>query len=142
MNIVDNIRNELYSRGLKLTMQRIVIYEVLLKHTHHPTADDIIEEVSKKHPNISQGTIYKTLELFVNVGLIRKIKSEDDVMRYDPNPEKHHHIYIDKSDEIIDYFDEELDDMLREYFKRKKIPNIAIKDLSLQINGEYAGYNK
>ncbi len=122
---------------LKVTPQRIAVLEALYKLKNHPTADKIKEYVVKNHPGISVGTIYKTLETFVGKGLIKKVKTEEDVMRYDAVPERHHHLYYENTNRIEDFFDEKLNLMLEEYFKKKKIPHFKIKDIKLHIIGTF-----
>lgn len=123
--------------SLKVTPQRLAVLDALKNVMGHPTADKIKEYVVKNHPNIAAGTIYKTLETFVERGLIKKVKTEKDVMRYDAVLEKHHHLYFEDTENIEDYFDDELDTLLDEYFKKKKIPNFKVKDIKLQIIGTY-----
>ena len=123
--------------NLKVTPQRIAVLEALNNLKNHPTADKIKEYVVKNHPNIAVGTIYKTLETFVEKGLVKKVKTEKDVMRYDAILNKHHHLYCEDSERIQDFFDDELDNMIDKYFKKKKIPNFKVKDIKLQIIGTF-----
>ncbi|HSL87778.1 MAG TPA: transcriptional repressor [Ignavibacteriaceae bacterium] len=132
-----NIGIELKNNNLKVTPQRIAVLEALTSLKDHPTADKIKEYVVKNHPNIAVGTIYKTLETFVEKGLVKKVKTDKDVMRYDAILDKHHHLYCEKSERIEDFFDETLNEMLEEYFKKKKIPNFKVKDIKLQIIGAF-----
>jgi len=127
----------LKENGLKVTPQRLIVYEAITKSPHHPTADQIIKKVRQKNPNISAGTIYKTLETFVRNGIIMKVKTEADVMRYDGVTEKHHHLYCSESNRIEDYYDENLNSMLEDYFKSKQIPNFRLKDFKLQLMGNF-----
>jgi Fur family transcriptional regulator, peroxide stress response regulator len=127
---------------LKITPQRLAVLEALVDLKNHPTAEKIKEHVIKNHPNIAVGTIYKTLETFVEKGIVKKVKSEKDIMRYDAVLEKHHHLYGDRTEEIADYFDNELDEMLEKYFKSKKIPNFHVKEIKLQINGTFLSKKK
>ena len=128
---------DLKKSNLKVTPQRIAVLEALNNLTDHPTADRIKEYVVKNHPNIAVGTIYKTLETFVDKGLVKKVKTERDVMRYDAILDKHHHLYCEDTERIEDFFDNKLNDMLEEYFKKKKIPNFKVKDIKLQIIGTF-----
>ena len=128
---------DLKSSNLKVTPQRIAVLEALNSLKDHPTADKIKEYVVQNHPNIAVGTIYKTLETFVEKGLVKKVKTEKDVMRYDAILEKHHHLYCEDTEHIEDFFDDELNAMLEKYFKKKKIPNFKIKDIKLQIIGTF-----
>src|SRR4030042_602018 len=123
----------LTSNGLKVTPQRIAILEAVTILKNHPTADNISEYVRQRHPNVASGTIYKILETFVEKKIIRKVKTESDIMRYDAVKERHHHIYCTECDEIQDYFDEELDLLLENYFKTKRIQNFKIKDVKFKI---------
>jgi Fur family transcriptional regulator, peroxide stress response regulator len=128
---------DLKNGNLKVTPQRIAVLEALNNLKEHPTADKIKEYVVKNHPNIAVGTIYKTLETFVETGLVKKVKTEKDVMRYDAILDNHHHLYCKDSERIEDFFDEELDSMLEKYFMKKRIPNFKVKDIKLQIIGTF-----
>lgn len=129
--------NNLKNSNLKVTPQRMAVYEALSNLNNHPTAEKVKEYVVKNHPNIAVGTIYKTLETFVEKGLVKKVKTEKDIMRYDPILQKHHHLYCENTEHIEDFFDEKLNTMLEEYFKKKKIPNFKVKDIKLQIIGTF-----
>ena len=128
---------DLKDSNLKVTPQRIAVLEALNNLKEHPTADKIKEYVVRNHPNIAVGTIYKTLETFVDKGLVKKVKTEQDVMRYDAILENHHHLYCEDTERIEDFFDDQLNNMLEEYFKKKKIPNFKVKDIKLQIIGTF-----
>jgi Fur family peroxide stress response transcriptional regulator len=131
------IGTDLKNHNLKVTPQRVAVLEALNNLKDHPTADNIKEYVVKNHPNIAVGTIYKTLETFVEKGLVKKVKTERDFMRYDAILEKHHHLYCEETERIEDYFDEKLNTILEEYFKKKKILNFKVKDIKLQIIGTF-----
>ncbi len=131
----------LRSKGLKVTPQRIAVFEAVLKRKNHPTAIEISEYIKKEHPHISVGTVYKVLDLLVEKGLLKKVKSEKEVMRYDAFTAPHHHLYDSESDRILDFEDPELDRILQDYFSRKKIEGFKIKDISLQIIGEFHPQN-
>lgn len=133
----EDISNKLAVKGLKVTPQRIAILEAIIKLDNHPTAENIIEYIRKNHPNISVATVYKVLDALVENELIRKVKTEKDIMRYDAIMESHHHIYCSDSDRIEDYVDDELNEMLERYFTQKKIPDFRIEDIRLQIIGKY-----
>lgn len=123
---------------LKITPQRLAVLEALLTRKDHPTAERICDLIQASHPNIATGTVYKTLETFVQRGLIRKVGTDRDVMRYDAITEPHHHLYCAKSDRIADYTDPELQEMIEHYFKQHEIPGFTIADIRLQIIGEFS----
>ncbi len=69
--------------------------------------------------------------------LIKKVKTDKDIMRYDAIMEKHHHLYCSETDRIEDYIDDELNKMIDEYFMEKNITGFQIKDIKLQIIGKF-----
>lgn len=131
-----NIKETLSEAGLKVTHQRIVIMDAILKLDNHPTVEQIYENIKDANPSISIGTVYKTVETFVNSGLLSKVSTNEGQMRYDPKLHNHGHIYCSNTSEIIDYYDEELNDMILTFFKKKKVNNLRIKNITLQINGD------
>lgn len=135
--LIEDIRNKFSEKGLKITPQRVVILEAIYKLNNHPTADNIIEYIRESHPNIATGTVYKVLETLVENGLIRKVKTDKDIMRYDGIVENHHHLYCSECDLIEDYLDEELDKLLKNHFKNKNIKGFKIEDIVLQIRGTF-----
>jgi len=137
MTDVTKIRDHIANSGLKVTPQRIAVYKALIDIKDHPTAEMVKRHVVRDNPSISLGTVYKTLEIFEEKNLIAKVRTEEDVMRYDPILDKHHHLFCQKTEQIGDYYDEELNQLLNEYFQTKNIPNFKIKDIKLHIIGEY-----
>lgn len=135
------IRDKLSTRGLKITPQRIIILEAVYSLNNHPTADNIIEHIHRTHPNIAQGTVYNALDTLVEKGLIKKVKTDGDVMRYDGMTEAHHHLYHSNGGLIEDYVDLELDELLKEYFKSRKINGFEIEEIVLQIRGTSTNAN-
>lgn len=132
-----SFREKLKNKGLKVTPQRVAIYEAVVNLRNHPTAENIIEYIKKNHPNISVGTVYKVLESLVENQLLKKVKSEKDVMRYDAIMEQHHHLYCTQTEKIEDFEDPELDKIITLYFAKKKIKGFKVKDITLQITGEF-----
>jgi Fur family transcriptional regulator, peroxide stress response regulator len=133
----EEISSKLFTKGLKVTPQRIAILEAISKLKNHPTAENIIEYIRKNHPNISVATVYNVLDALVSSDLVRKVKTEKDIMRYDAVLESHHHIYCSDSERIEDYYDNELNELLEKYFERKRIPDFKVEDIKLQIIGKY-----
>ncbi len=138
---MDSIRNrildDLNKSGLKITPQRMAVLEVLIKSKDHPTAESIHRQVSESIPGISITTIYNTLDTFVEKHLVGRVKTDADVMRYEPVTEHHHHLYSSASDRMEDYYDPELDRMLVKYFKKKEIKNFKISEIKLQLMGDF-----
>jgi Fur family peroxide stress response transcriptional regulator len=132
----EEIRDKLIAAGIKATQQRIVIYEALSLTKKHPRAEDLYEKIRLNNPSISLATVYKTLELFVQHDLVHKVKTQQDSVRYDFNTSKHSHIYCTTTNQIIDFDDEKLQQMLEQYLKSKRIANFKVSDIQVQINGE------
>ena len=127
----------LADNNLKVTPQRTAVLEVILNLNNHPTAENIVEYLRLNFPHIPIGTVYKILDVFVEKGIVIKVKTDNDVMRYDAIKEKHHHLYCAETERIEDYYDDNLNALLENYLKKKKIPNFKIKDIKLQIVGNF-----
>ncbi len=115
----------------------MAILEAIVGMENHPTAENVIEYIKEKHPNIAVGTVYKVLESFVEKDLLKKVKTESGVMRYDPLLDNHHHLYCAESDRIEDYKDKELDQLITNYFSKKGIDNFSIDNIQLHITGKF-----
>lgn len=131
------MKQKLIENGLKITPQRIAVLEAMDNLKNHPSTEGIIEYIRKNHPSIATGTVYKTLELFVDKGIISRVKTDKDVMRYDTVTDKHHHLYCMESNRIEDYHDKELNRLLENHFKNKKIPNFNINEIKIQLSGKF-----
>ena len=134
---MTEIRDRLIDKGLKVTPQRIAILEAIIKLNNHPTADNIIDYIRKNNPNIATATVYKVLNALVKNEIIKQVKTDRDSMRYDAITESHHHLYSSKSDTIKDYYNDEINELLTNYFKKHNIPDFEIEDIKLQIIGKF-----
>ena len=137
----ESIISTIIKCGLKVTPQRIAVLDAVINLKNHPAAESIIAYIKTNHPNISTGTVYKTLDTFVSCGIIKKVKTDCDTMRYDSVLDRHHHLYCNESDRIEDYIDEALDKILDDYLKNKNIPYFKIEDIKLQIVGRFTDMN-
>lgn len=135
--IISEIRNKLVEKNLKVTPQRVAILEAIITLKNHPTAENIIDFIRSAHPNIATATVYKVLDTMVVNDLIKKVKTDSDVMRYDAITENHHHVYCTECDLIEDYIDEDLDKLLKDYFTSKKIAGFKMEDVVVQIRGKF-----
>lgn len=130
----DQIRQILKDYGLKVTPQRLAVYEAL-NELGHPYADDIVNYVRQKNPNISIATIYNTLEHFESKNLVFKLETCHDKMRYDCGMHKHYHICCPEEDHMEDYLDPELHQIITDYLANKKNKHFEVKDVRLLIIG-------
>jgi len=133
----EETNRRLKEAGLKVTPQRHAILEAVLALGNHPTAESVAEYVRNTHPGIAVGTIYKVLDALVNKGLIIRVKTDKDAMRYDGILTSHHHVYCSETEKIEDYIDEDLDKLLEDYFRKKSIRNFEIENITLQIKGNF-----
>jgi len=133
----EKIIEALKGCGLRVTPQRIAVYDAVINLNNHPTAENVIDYIKINHPNIATGTVYKTLETLVNCRIIKKVKTDIDIMRYDAIIERHHHLYCADSERIEDFRDEALDEIIDNYLRGTKIPNFKIEDIRLQIVGKF-----
>jgi len=133
----DLFISKLQEKGLKVTPQRLAIYDAIVQLKNHPTAENIIEYIKSNHPNISVGTVYKVLDSLTENNLLMKVKTERDIMRYDDVLSNHHHLYCAETDRIEDYEDENLNKLISNYFSKNKIKNFKIQDIKLQLTGKF-----
>jgi Fur family transcriptional regulator, peroxide stress response regulator len=89
--------------GLKITHQRTLIYEELTKAKDHPSVDIIYKRVRKLLPNISFDTVFRTLETFSVLGIIKQVEGSGELKRFDPDLENHHHMHCIRCKKIIDF---------------------------------------
>ncbi|MGQ9621712.1 MAG: Fur family transcriptional regulator [Bacteroidales bacterium] len=126
----------LMDHGLKVTPQRTLLLQTIMSFDDHPSTDVIFDYIRFNFPNISLATVYNTLKLFSQKGIIKKFLTAENTTRYDTIKKKHHHIYYSDSDKLEDFEDKELDKLLKDYFKKKKIKGLKIEEISIQISGK------
>jgi len=90
------------SYGIQPTPQRVAVAECLFRMRDHQTADEVLEVVRKRWPAISRATVYNTLNLFAEKGLIRRLYLIEGTTVFDPFAEPHHHIVDVETGEIVD----------------------------------------
>ena len=112
----ETIEQKCISKGVKLTEQRKVIAKVLSDSkveygdSDHPDVDELYNRVSKIDPKISIATVYRTVKLFEEAGILTKHEFKGGKARYEAIVESHHDHLIDiKSGEIIEFVDNEIE---------------------------------
>lgn len=131
----EDIKTILAEAGLKSTHPRMAVLKELLDRGGHPSVEQLYEAIRSDNPSISLGTVYRVLEKLVEVNLVNLVATKNGTKRYDANLKPHIHIYSANTDQIEDYHDDELNDLLTSYFEQKQVKNFRIKDIKLQING-------
>ena len=90
-------------KGLRITPQRLLIFDELSKAKDHPTADAIYRRVRKSLSNISFDTVYRTLLSFTEIGIVNLVEGSGQQKRFDPNQQQHHHFRCIQCDTIYDF---------------------------------------
>ena len=84
------------------TPQRIAVVEYVLKSKAHPSADDVLSYARKKCPTVSRATVYNTLNLLVEKGLLKMQTIKEGAVVFDPNVREHHHFIDNDTGHIYD----------------------------------------
>lgn len=90
-------------KGFKATTQRLAIYSYISSRDDHPTTEQVYDALKKDHPTISRATIYNTLHLLKQLGLIQELGFNESSVRYDPNMELHINMVCTNCGYIEDY---------------------------------------
>ena len=112
----DTIEQKCLAKGVKLTEQRKVIAKIISEskseygESDHPDVDELYNRVSKIDPKISIATVYRTVKLFEEAGILTKHDFKGGKARYEAMIESHHDHLIDiKTGEIIEFVDHEIE---------------------------------
>lgn len=82
----------LHGRGQRVTPQRLILHRLLRAGPQHLTAEDLLARSRPQLPNVSLPTVYATLDLFEQLGLIRRVAGTGPAQVYDSRAERHHHV--------------------------------------------------
>ena len=108
--MVETIEQKCLVKGVKLTDQRKIIARVMSQSNDHPDVDELYNRVSKIDLKISIATVYRTVKLFEESGILAKHEFKGGKARYEELNESHHDHLIDiKSGKIIEFVDEEIE---------------------------------
>ncbi|MBM7556137.1 Fur family transcriptional regulator [Halanaerobacter jeridensis] len=110
---LNSLKNILAANNYKLTSQRKQILKVLLdSQGEHLSAEDIYEILKEDNPGIGLATVYRTLELFCELGLVQELDFDEERKRYEVEGEgaHHHHLICLNCNKIIEFNDEILED--------------------------------
>lgn len=88
--------------GIKPSAQRLAVAEYVLHTEDHPSADQVFSRAKKALPMLSRATVYNTLNLFCEKGLLRQLVLSEGKVVFDPNLERHHHFVDESSGRIHD----------------------------------------
>ena len=115
----DSIEEKCIKKGVKLTEQRKIIAKVMSEANDHPDVDQLYKRVSEIDSKISIATVYRAVKLFEEAGILAKHEFKDDKARYEELNEGHHdHLINIKSGEIIEFVDNEIEDLQKKVAER------------------------
>jgi Fur family transcriptional regulator, peroxide stress response regulator len=126
-------------QGVKLTPQRLAIFEYLVRHPGHPTAEEVYRDVLARYPTLSFATVYNTLELLAEMGELRMVIVDELRRRYDVNTDPHQHALCRECRRIVDVREDEIGggDLLRQALERV---DLSARDFIMEsASVEFAG---
>jgi Fur family peroxide stress response transcriptional regulator len=107
--MTDRFAREIRRAGIKLTPQRLVIFREVARTGAHPDIETIFKKVRRKMPTISLDTVYRTLGLFTDLGLVTTVRPLNERTRFDANTDVHHHFCCTRCGATLDFEDPAFD---------------------------------
>jgi Fur family ferric uptake transcriptional regulator len=115
----ETIEHKCLKKGVKLTDQRRIIAKIMTESTDHPDVDELYNRVLKIDSKISIATVYRTVKLFEELGIVTKHDFKGGKARYEQLMESHHDHLIDiKTGEIIEFIDDEIEKLQKKVAKK------------------------
>ncbi len=116
---MSEIEKQLVEKGLRMTEQRRVIARVLGEAHDHPDVEELYRRASAVDDNISIATVYRTVRLFEEAGILERHDFRDGRARYEEVPESHHDHLIDmKTGKVIEFMNEEIEALQKEVARK------------------------
>jgi Fur family peroxide stress response transcriptional regulator len=100
----DELTDSFRESGLRITPQRVAVFEAMHQSAGHPSAESIYQTVSAEMPSISLRTVYQTLNDLTEMGEIRRLDFGVKATRFDPTIDDHHHLVCDDCGLIVDAY--------------------------------------
>lgn len=115
LNTVSEIETRCVGQGMKMTEQRRVIARVLSAAADHPDVEEVHRRAAAVDPRISIATVYRTVRLFEESGIVKRHDFGDGRARYEPSPESHHDHLIDvHSGKVIEFRNDDIERLQQE----------------------------
>ncbi len=115
MTSISRIEQMCIERGLKMTEQRRLIARVLSAADDHPDVEELYRRASRRDPNISLATVYRTVRLFEEANILERHDFRDGRARYEEAANEHHDHLVDlDSGEVIEFHNEEIETLQRQ----------------------------
>ncbi|HTK34911.1 MAG TPA: Fur family transcriptional regulator [Caulobacteraceae bacterium] len=107
---MDRIENLCAEKGMRMTDQRRVVARVLSQSHDHPDVEELYRRAAAVDPHISIATVYRTVRLFEEAGIIARHDFRDGRSRYEEQTDEHHDHLIDlKSGQVVEFVDDEIE---------------------------------
>ena len=137
---MNSIEEKCKNKGVRLTDQRKVIAEVMSNSKDHPDVDELHKRVSEVDKKISIATVYRTVKLFEEAGILEKHDFKGGKARYEQSPDEHHDHLIDiNSGEIIEFVDKDIEKLQNDVAKKL---GYKLVDHKLELYGSKIKKNK
>ena len=128
--MATSLAEQLRAHGIQPSAQRLAVAEYVLRTQDHPSADEVLARVRGRVPMISRATVYNTLNLFVEKGLLRQFVLAEGRLVFDPHVAPHHHFVDDESGTIVDVPWDAL-----EVRKVEKLQGLDVKEYQVVLRG-------
>ena len=133
-NYFKEVKEILRRKGYKLTRPRLVIFSYLLRVNGHPDMQNIYEGIQAEYPGIGMATVYRTIDLFLELGIVRGLTLKDNHLRYEINQPggHHHHLVCTKCDQIVEFGSCNFQLIAEEI---EKVTRFKIREHTLEVYG-------
>ncbi len=129
LNKVENISQMLQEKGVSPSIQRIKILQFILDNKYHSSVDIIYQKLIHEIPTLSKTTVYNTLSLFVEKGIINPIVIDNTEILYEKSEKPHAHFLCKVCKEVIDV------DVSSKLFEIDKIENHKVENVNIHLKG-------
>jgi Fur family iron response transcriptional regulator len=129
-----DVSRVLRDHGIRPSAQRVAIAECVLSTSDHPAADEVFARVTARLPVVSRATVYNTLHLFVERGLLREFVLTEGRLVYDPHVAPHHHLIDEETGAIHDIPWDALS-----VSKVERLGGFEVRDYQVVLRGRRSG---
>ena len=138
--MISDIENKCIKKGVRLTEQRKLIAKVMSESEDHPEVDELHKRVNKIDSKISIATVYRTVKLFEESGILAKHDFKGNKARYEQAPDEHHDHLIDiNTGEIIEFVNKDIEDLQKKVAEKL---GYKLVDHRLELYGSKKKSNK
>ena len=129
MSLEKRISNLMIEKDIRPSIPRTRIYKYLIEHRNHPTVDTIYKALQSELSSLSKTTVYNTLSLFVEKGIVLALGIEDNELRFDADVSPHGHFKCNKCNAVFDF------EFNIESIKIAGLTNFIAEDYHLNVKG-------